>query len=81
MDQRFGRGQELKLEPGYRNLEIGVTAKLGGDAVELRLGPAIAFMDHVGIGEDQILGDLAELGVVAEHRHLPFLVAGRQRQV
>ena len=81
MDQRFGRGEEFVLEPRDGELEGDIGAELGGDAVELGRGPAVALGDAIGIGEDQILGDLAELGIAGEDRRQRLLLAGRQREI
>ena len=44
-------------------------------------GPAVQLGDAIGIGEDQILGDLAELGIAGEDRRQRLLLARRQSEV
>ena len=69
-------GEELVLARLRRDLErrVGLEGALVG--VELRAGPAVERRLAVGIGEDQILGDPAELDIAREQLE-PALVLGR----
>ncbi len=73
--------EELQLERRDRALEGGIAADLGSDVVELRARPPVAAAEHVGVGEDQVLGDLAQLGVAGERGHQLALLGRRQRHV
>ena len=53
----------------------------GGDVVELRRGPAVVVVDHVGLGEDQVFGDLAERRVAAEDRDARLLLRRARPEV
>ena len=79
MDQRFRGVQELELEARNRGVQVKVFAERGGGGVEPRLRPAVLLGHAVGIGEDQVLGDLAERMVAGERRDALFLSAGSAR--
>ena len=64
------------LQPLRLDLEVAVGAQFGDDAVELRRGVAVQLGVEIGIGEDQVLGDVAELGIVGEQRHVFLAVRG-----
>ena len=69
-------GQELVFARLRRDLErrVGLEGALVG--VELRAGPAVERRLAIGIGEDQVLGDPAELDIAREQLE-PALVLGR----
>ena len=75
MNERFGAAQEFELHRLGRRLERAVGADFQGDIVELRRRPVVQLGVAVGIGEHQILSDLAQLGVGAEHRNPSLLFA------
>ena len=77
MDQRFRRGQKLQLEPRNRDVQVEVFPESGGGGVEPGLRPAVLLGDAVGIGEDQVLCDLAERVVAGERRNPLLLLARR----
>ena len=81
MDQRFRCVQEFELEPRNRGVQIEVFAESGGGGVEPRLRPAVLLGHTVGIGEDQVLGDLAERMVAGERRDPLLLPGSRKREV
>ena len=81
MQHGFGGGEELELEARDGDLQVAILAPARGIGIELRRGPAVELRHAVGIGEDQVLGDLAQRGVAGEggdHRLLPVR---RQRKV
>ena len=77
----LGQTHEPELQSRYRELERCVTAEFRGDPVQLRRRPAIPFLDHVGIGKDEIFRDLAEFRVCGEHAHRFLLLGRRQVQI
>ncbi len=81
MDQRLRLAQELQLVLLRRPFPRPVGAHRSGGDVELRAGPAVALGHAPRIGEDQILGDPAELCIVAEQRHVLFLRGGGLAEV
>ena len=80
MDQRFRCVHELELEAGNRDMQIEVFAEGGRGRVEPGLRPAVLLGHAIGIGEDQVLGDLAQRMVAGERRDaLLLLAAARAR--
>ena len=61
-------------------MQVEVVAEVGGERVEMGRGPAVLLGHAVRIGEDQILGDLAQRVVAGERRDgLFFSAAGSAR--
>ena len=71
----------MMLQPLRLDLEVAVGAQFGDQAVELRRGVPVHRGVEIGIGEDQVLGDVAELDIVGEQRQIRLAVARRHRQV
>ena len=67
--------QALRLD-----LEIAVGAEFGDDAVELRRGVAVELGVEVGVGEDQVFGDVAEFDIVGEQRQVGLALCGRMHR-
>ena len=78
VDERLRVGEELIFARLRRGLEdrVGLERALVG--VEMRTGPAVERRLAIGIGEDQILGDAAELDIAREQLEAA-LVLGRRR--
>ena len=75
VDQRLGVGQELVVcAPAPRPSTAPSVSKARCGGVELRAGPAVERRLAPGIGEDQVLGDPAELDIAREQRE-PALLA------
>ena len=81
MDQRFRCVQEFELEPRDRDVQVEVLAEGGRGRIEPGRGPAILLGLAVGIGEDQILGDLAQRVVARERGDPLLLLRGGNREV
>ena len=81
MDHRFRRCQELQLQPRDRDMQIEVLAEARRSRIEPRRGPAVLLGPAVGIGEDQILGDLAQRMVAGERGDPFLLLRGRHSKV
>ena len=62
------------------NLEGLVAPERGGDVVEIRGGPAVELGYAIGVGEDQVLGDLAHFGIVGESPDPALMLARRDRE-
>lgn len=81
VEQRLGARHELQLQPGDRDVEVHILAKLCGERIEIRRSPAVLLGDAVRIGEDQILGDLAQRMVAGESCDALLLLGRRHREV
>lgn len=60
-------------------MQLHVIAEACRQAVEIRRGPAVLLGDAVGIGEDQVLGDLAQRMVAGEGRDALLLLGRGER--
>ena len=76
MDQGFRRAQEFELEPRDRGVQVEVFPEGGRGRIEPRLRPAVLLGLAVRIGEDQVLGDLAERMVAREGGNPLLLLRG-----
>ena len=81
MDQRFRCVQELELEPRDRDVQVEVFPERGRGRIEPGLRPAVLLGHAVGIGEDQVLGDLAQRMVARERRDPLLLLGSGKREV
>ncbi len=81
VQQRLGIGGKQMLHALRLDLEVAVGAQLGDDAVELRAGVAVHRRFEIGIGEDQVLGDVAQFDIVGEQRKVGLAVARRHGEV
>ena len=81
VDQRFRCGQEFELQPRDRGVQVEVFPEGGRRRIEPGLRPAVLLGLAVGIGEDQILGDLAERMVAGERGDALLLLGGGNREV
>ena len=75
MQQRLGIGGEHMLQPLRLDLEVAVGAQFGDEAVELRRRMPVHRRFEIGVGEDQVLGDVAELDIVGEQRQIRLAIA------
>jgi hypothetical protein len=62
-------------------MQVEILAKAGGGRIQIGPGPAVLLGDAVGIGEDQVLGDLAQRVIAGERRNSLLLLRGRNREV
>ena len=76
MHQRLGVGGEHMLQLLRFDLEVAVGAQFGDDGVELRRGVPVHRRFVIGVGEDEVLGDVAELGIVGKQRQILLARAG-----
>ena len=81
VDQGFRMAHEFELEPRDRDVQVEVFAKGGGGRIEPGRRPAVLFGLAVGLGKDQVLGDLAQRVVAGERGDPLLLLGGRHRQV
>ena len=61
VQQRLGLAQELELQAGHGALESASPRISAATSSSCGLVQRLRLADHVGIGEDQVLGDLAQL--------------------
>jgi hypothetical protein len=59
VDQRFRTRHEFELEPRDRNVQVEVFAEGDSGRIEPGRGPAVLRGLEIGLGKDQVLGDLA----------------------
>ena len=76
VQQRLGVGGEQMLQLLRLDLEVAVGAQFGNEGVELRRGVPVHRRFEIGVGEDQVLGDVAKLDVVGEERQIFLASAG-----
>ena len=81
MNQGFRCVQELQLQPRDRDVEVEIFPKRGRSRIEPGLRPAVLLGDAVGIGEDQVFGDLAQRMVAGERRDPLLLLGCGKREV
>ena len=81
VQQRLGIGGEQVLQPLRLDLEVAVGAQFRHQRIELRRGVAVHGCLEIRIGEDQVLGDVAEFGIVGEQRQVFLALARLHRKV
>ena len=62
-------------------MQIEIGAELRRDGIEKGRSPAILFRQTVGVGEDEVLGDLAQRVVAGEGGKTRLLLGGGKREV
>ncbi|MNV94263.1 hypothetical protein D3C71_1890430 [compost metagenome] len=63
------------------HLQVTVAAQLFDQAVEVRARVPVHLRLEIGIGEDEVFGDVAEFDIVGEEREVGLLVARRHCKV
>ena len=80
MDQRLGARQELEFARLRRDLHRRIAFERLLFRIEIGARPAIERRLAIGVGEDEVLGDLAERGIGRKQRDARLVLVRASQQ-